>query len=138
MKDKLELLFQNTMDERGVLPVRASNKKTLRWLEKRGCIASWESNHKRYWHPVSWVEARGLDGIQSYFTLRTIFTVWDGDSGQRSPRPPFEWIKEGTIIEIRCRQTSAYRRRPGRFCDHITIWVPKDLADKALAFGHIP
>lgn len=138
MKDKLEPLFQNTMEERKVLPVRPSNKKTLRWLEKRGCIASWESNHKRYWHPVSWVEAQGLDGIQSYFTLRTIFTVWDGDSGQRSPRSPFEWIKEGTIIEIRCRMPNAYRRPNGRRGEHLTVWVPKDFADKALAFDHIP
>lgn len=135
-REKLESIFRSAMEKKKVLPVRAGNMKTLKWLEKRGCIASWEGRYGIRWHPMAPLEAHGYkNGLQQHFTLQGIFRIRGGDNGSRRPPPPFEWLEEGTMIEIRCRlKKKDFLRRPER----ITVWVPNELADKALVLGMIP
>ena len=134
-REKLESIFRSAMEKKKVLPVRAGNMKTLAWLEKRGCVACWVGRYGHRWHPMSRLEAHGYkNGIQDCFVLQTIFRVRSGEDGSRRPRPPFEWLSEGTVIEVRCRSKKKdFLRRP----EHITVWVPNDLADKALVLGDI-
>lgn len=137
-RPKLEQIFTAAMERKGVLPVRAKNNKTLQWLEKRGCVVSWVTNHNQYWHPMNFLHAQGYkDGLQQYFTLRGIFTTaGSNDTGFRAARRGFEWVEGGVIIEIECKEKKSKRRYKPR-PETLTIWVPRETADRALLFGDV-
>jgi len=123
MRQKLEPIFQEAMERKGVLPVRSNNKKTLKWLENHGCVTRYNLHGRAYFHP----EIKG--DLQQILRTRDCFRIWgEKDNGSRSH------LGGGTMVEIELKRPKVFAARK----EFLTVWIPKDLADRILVLGCFP
>lgn len=147
MRLKLEPIFRETMERKGVLPVRPNNKRTLRWLEKRGCITRFDIHGRPYFHPEPTTELFTkferplapfeIRDIRDVMRMRDAFRIHgDKDDGSRNFQmfPALSWLGEGTMIEIELRREKSFIGRKAV----LTVWVPKELVDRILVLQCFP
>lgn len=136
---RLEGVFDQAMHERGILPVHPWNKKTLKWLERLGCIVSYKQKGKTLFHPMEGLRERGYDAsVHNHCVLSNVFSYGGRPSGPRGK--PFEWVHQGIVIRVRCAGSAKYKSLANKLWmrQQMLIWVPDDTLNKILVLGHIP
>lgn len=138
---RLAKALDQSMSERGILPVNPWNKRTLKWLENLGCVVSFKKprNGKTHFHPMEGLRERGYDAsIYNHSALCNIFSYGGRPSGPRMK--PFDWVHQGVVVRVRCAGSAKYKSLANKMWMRQTmlIWVPDDLATKILVLGHIP
>ena len=138
---RVAAMLEATMCERKLLPVKPSNKRTLKWLEGLGCVVAYKKRRTgpMTFHPTKFLESRGYDhGIRHHSALEAIFSYGSRPSGPRNR--PFDWIHEGFVVRIRCAGSLRHKSLTHRMWmrESMMIWVPDSLAAKMLALNHIP
>jgi len=143
-KEVAELLakaLDKAMSERGILPVNPWNKRTLKWLEKLGCVVSFKKprNGRVHFHPMDALRERGYDAsLYNHSALTNIFAYGGRPSGPRMK--PFDWVHQGVVVRVRCAGSAKYKSMSNKLWMRQTmlVWVPDETADKILVLGHIP